>query len=326
MTSLSPEIILYSYSMAPNPQKLSQMLSLLAIPHKYVVLPITMPRPQLAALGITYRRTPLLSIGSDMYIDTALIISKLCDIATHSPSSPPLADPSNHLEYDGLGQLSFQLATSLIPRDWPLLHDEAFLADRSELMGRKFSPNALASIRPGAISKMLSLVGLVEREFLKGGEQRFFLGGEMPSTADVYLYWGLNWGLRYHSGARPEISEQTKPLIFRWLGNVGDFLSNRAPQTPISISEASKILLAPPTHEYAKFVSHIEDNVEGLREGQRVKVTPVDSGRSGVQVGDLIALNYEQVCLRNERGLVMHFPRLGYEVVGVEEEEDGGKL
>jgi glutathione S-transferase len=322
MSSPSPEIILYSYEMAPNPQKLSQMLSLLAIPHKYVELPIIMPRPQLAALGITYRRTPLLSIGSDMYIDTALIISKLCDIATHSPGD--LSNASNHLEYDGLGQIAFQLATSLIPRSWPLLHDPAFLADRAELRGgRPFTADALAAIRPGAISKMLSLVGLVEREFLRKGARRFFLGGETPSTADVYLYWGLNWGLRYHEGARPEISDSTNPVVWKWMEDVGGFLEGRAQQTKIEMGEAEKTLLEPPTKEYAKFVEHVEGNVEELRVGQRVKVTPVDSGRSGVQGGELVALNYEQVCLRNGKGLVMHFPRLGYEVEVVEE---GGKL
>ena len=53
----------------------------------------------------------------------------------------------------------------------------------------------------------------------------------------------------------------------------------------------------------------------------KVKVTPSDNGKSGPQLGELISLNYQQVCLRNEKGLVMHFPRLGYDVVGVEARE-----
>lgn len=320
MPSPRPEIIVYSYEMAPNPQKLFQFLSLFAIPFKYVQIPITMPRPQLSKLGIAYRRTPLLSIGSDMYIDNALIISKLADIAQHSDTG--LSDNTNHLEYDGLGQLAFQLGTALIPSDWPLLKDKAFLADRSELTGRQFNPDGLAKIRPQTISKMLSLLQLVETNFLRDG-RKFFLGGDVPSTADMHLYWGLNWGLRYHLGARPEISEKTHPTIFAWLGDVETFLKDRRLETKIDVDEAYEVLRLPPTHEYAKFVPHEADNPEGLREGQRIKVTPVDSGRSGVQFGSLISLNYEQVCLRNEKGLVMHFPRLGYEVVSA---EDGGKL
>ena len=279
-----------------------------------------MPRPMLAEIGITYRRTPLLSIGSDMYIDNALIISKLADIAQHSDTG--LSDATNHLEYDSLGQLAFQLAAGLLPPDTPFLQDESFIADRSELMGRPYNPSAIAKARPSMISKMLSLVQLVQRHFLRDGERKFFLGGSTPSTADMHLYWGLNWGLRFHSGARPEISETSHPRIFEWLAAVDIFIKDRRHQTEITMEEAYKVLQVPPKHEYAKFVPHVEGNPEGLSEGQRIKVTPVDSGRSGPQFGKLMSLNYEQVCLRNDKGLVMHFPRMGYEIVSAGEGEE----
>ena len=321
MANPRPEIIVYSYEMAPNPQKLFQFLSLFAIPFKYVEIPVTMPRPMLAEIGITYRRTPLLSIGSDMYIDNALIISRLADIAQHSDTG--LSDPTNHPEYDSLGQLAYQLAVGLFPPDTPLLQDKSFLADRTDMIGRPFDPNAMAKARPSIISKMLSLLELVQRHFLRDGERKFFLGGPTPSTADMHLYWGLNWGLRFHPGARPEISETSHPKIFEWLAAIKTFIEDRRHQTEITMEEAYKVLRVPPTHEYAKFVPHVEANPEGLSEGERIKVTPVDSGKSGPQFGKLISLNYEQVCLRNEKGLVMHFPRMGYEVVSAGEE---GKL
>lgn len=94
-------------------------------------------------------------------------------------------------------------------------------------------------------------------------------------------------------------------------------------ETKITMAEACDVLRVPPTHEYAKFVPHVSDNPEGLSQGQRIKVTPTDSGRSGPQFGSLVSLNYEQVCLRIEKGLVMHFPRMGYEVASASE---GGKL
>ncbi len=91
-------------------------------------------------------------------------------------------------------------------------------------------------------------------------------------------------------------------------------------ETKITMTEAYEVLRVPPTHEYAKFVPHVSDNPEGLSQGQRIKVTPTDSGRSGPQFGSWIGLNYEQVRLRNEKGLVVHFPRMGYEVVSAGEE------
>ena len=318
MSPQRPEIIVYSYEFAPNPQKLFQFLALFAIPFKYVEIPVTMPRPELAEIGITYRRTPLLSIGSDMYIDNALITAKLADIAKHSDTG--LADNTNHVEYDALGQEAFQAAVGLMPRDMSILQDKKFLDDRSELVGYPISPEMIARFRPQTLSKMFSLVQLVEKHFL-GQERKFFLGGEKPTTADIHLYWGLNWGLRYHNGARPEISPETRPRIFKWLDDVESFIMDRRLETKISMEDAYEVLRVPPTHEYAKFVPHVKDNPEDLSEGQRVRVTPVDNGKSGPQYGSLISLNYEQVCLRNDKELVMHFPRAGYEIVGVGKEE-----
>ena len=319
MSPHRPELIVYGYDWAPNPQKLFHFLALFAIPYKYVQVPDIMPRPQLAEIGITYRRIPLLSIGSDMYVDNALIISKLADMAQHSDTG--LADNTNHLEYDALGQLAFQLATGLMPLDTPMLQDKTFLADRTDMLGRPFVPQAMAKARPQIISKMLSLVQLVQHHFL-GDERKFFLGGDTPSTADMHLYWGLNWGLRWHSGARPEVLPSSHPRIFAWLGDVEHFIKERRLETKITMAEAYEVLRVPPIHEYAKFVPHVSDNPEGLSQGQRIMVTPTNSGRSGPQFGDLISLNYEQVCLRNEKGLVMHFPRMEYEVVSADEEGD----
>lgn len=270
----------------------------------------------LAEIGVAYRRTPLLSIGSDMYVDNALIVEKLADIARHSMDTNGLEDATNHVEYDALGQTAFQCAVGLMPADTSFLKDPVFLEDRSELTGRSFKPEDLTAVRPMMISKLLSLLGIVQSHFLStaGKERKFFLGGKVPTTADLHLYWGLNWGLRYHKGARPEVSETTHPKVFQWLSDVESFIAGRKQETRIEMNEAYKVLQVPPTHEYAKFVPHREDNPEKLSEGQRVKVMPADTGRNHPQFGKLISLNNEQVCLRNDKDLVMHFPRLGYEI------------
>lgn len=306
------EIIVYSYEMAPNPQKLFQFLSFYNIPFKYVEIPVMLPRPDFTAIDIHYRRAPLLSIDSDMYVDTALIFEKLADIAAHTK---PDVETTNHVEYDGLGQLGFKLAVGLIPSDSPFLKDEAFVKDRTELHGgAPFSAESMAAARPQTLSAMRSLLSVIKKKFLTGDGKKFVLGGERPSTADMYLYWSINWGLNVHQGARPEISPDTHPVIFAWLERVAAFIKSRRHDTKISWEEAKAVLVKPPVHEYAKFVPHDEANVLGLKTGQQVTVTPTDSGTSHPQPGELISLNDDQVCLRNKSGLVMHFPRLGYSV------------
>ena len=50
-----------------------------------------MPRPDLARLGIAYRRIPVLAIGRDVYVDSRLILEKLEALYPPSEAHPPLA-------------------------------------------------------------------------------------------------------------------------------------------------------------------------------------------------------------------------------------------
>lgn len=195
-----PEIVFYGYDSAPNPRKVLQALALFHIPYKYVEIPTTLPRPDFATMDITYRRTPLLSIDNDMYVDTSLIIEKLCEIADHSESD---VDTANHVEYHAMGNEIFSLATRLLPADHPMLQDEHFLQDRAELIGASITPALLTMIRPATLSAMLTYLSLIKRKFLANGREQFVLGGEKPTTADIYLYFAVNYGLRFHTGAQP---------------------------------------------------------------------------------------------------------------------------
>lgn len=312
------EIIVYAYDFAPNPQKLFHFLAYFQIPYKYYRISSTLPRPDLSSIGIQYRRSPILSIDSDLYVDTALIIEKLSDIARHQADND--VDCTNHLEYDGFGQSMFRIATSLVPLTSPMLANEHFLADRRALLGMdRFSVALLRANRPQAVTDLLAHLDILERHFLNGGGKTYVMG-EAVTTGDIYVFWSTNWALRFHDGARPEVSDSTHPITFAWLDRVETWLKGRrqdndekGPNT-ISWDQVKDVLLAPPTHEYAKFVPHDEDNPLGLKEGVKVSVTPTDSGKTHPQSGTLISLNKKQVCLRNDEGLVMHFPRLNYVV------------
>lgn len=305
------DIIFYGYDGVPNPQKLLQVLALFKIPYKFVEIPAILPRSDLESVGVTYRRSPLLSIDSDLYIDTALIIEKLCDIAAHSNLD---VDTTNHVEYLLLGDEIFKAAVGLLPAHHPVMKDAAFLKDRSELRGAPFDPKQFAAARPQIMSAMLAYLSLIKKKFLKNGDRKFIAGGETPSTADIYLYFSINFGLKVHDGAAPEISKSSHAVIFQWLEAVASFLQGRKQEEKFGFEEAREILVRPPKHEYAKFVVHDDKNPLHLKQGQEVSVTPVDTGRSHPQYGSLISLNDDQVCLRNKKGLVMHFPRIGYVV------------
>ena len=67
-----------------------------------------------------------------------------------------------------------------------MLQDKAFLADRTDMSGRPFDPEAMANIRAQTVIKMPTLVQLVQSQFLGDG-RKFLRGGDAPSKADMHL-------------------------------------------------------------------------------------------------------------------------------------------
>lgn len=267
-----------------------------------------------------------------MYVDTSLIISKLCDIAQHTDHH--VRDNTNYRAYESFGREPFQYAVGLIPPENPMLQDKDFIADRKDLVGagRDFSAEAFKKARPYTISYFCSYLSIIEKNMLKE-DKKFFMGGDLPTMADIYgiektyhvfpayftyipttVFYVINWAINGHKGAQPEVSRDTHPKVHTWLDAVNAHLSQAPAPEKIAWEQAREILLAPPKHEYAKFVHHDEKNTLGLQPGHQVSIVPVDTGKNHPQVGELVSLNDEQVCLRNKSKLVMHFPRIGYHV------------
>src|ERR1700743_3231645 len=73
----SEEPILFLWSMSPWASKVTSYLALRGIPYTRCEQPICLPRPDLEALGVNYRRIPVLSVGRDIYCDTLLILETL---------------------------------------------------------------------------------------------------------------------------------------------------------------------------------------------------------------------------------------------------------
>lgn len=304
------KIILYAYDFAPNCQKVIRFLKLFRIPHTYVVIPQIQPRPDFAAVDISYRRAPLLSIDGDLYADTSLIIEKLLDMAGHLELYP--GDCTNYIAYDAVSSALFPLAAGLLPRDHPNLNDPAFVRDRQLMHSGKqsdFDPDAIAASRPKTLAQFCAWLYRIEAEL---GDREYLLGGDLPSTADFYTWYLVDWCLRDHKGALPEVSRERFPVIWGWCDRIHALLDGGV-VTSGTWDDARQTLLSPSTKEYAKFVPHDAQNVQGLHPGDRVQVTPRESGRVA-QHGSLLSMSKRQLCLRNDSGIVMHFPLAGYDV------------
>lgn len=185
-------IILFQYPFSPFARRLIWYLTLRGIPYAQCIEPHILPRPDLALLGVKYRRIPLLSIGRSVYLDTRLILKKLeAKFPDNGPYGPPLgaSKPSDKaierlLEKFNVDAGIFGRAASLIPPDFGVMQDPKFLSDRKDLTGRSWDRENILRNRPESIVYMREAFNLLEDTLLGDGRD-WVLGGTEPSLADI---------------------------------------------------------------------------------------------------------------------------------------------
>lgn len=148
-----------------------------------------MPRPDIAAIGTSYRRIPILSIGKDIYNDTRLILSVLAQHYPPStahpalPSSPSQTGVEKLLEHWAVHGL-FKAAAALIPSEMPLLKDEKFRKDREDFTGTSWSAENVERGRAEALVEVRNAFSLLEETMLGDGRE-WVLGTEGPGLGDI---------------------------------------------------------------------------------------------------------------------------------------------
>lgn len=152
--------------------------------------PPIMPRPDVAAIGTSYRRIPVLSCGLDIYNDTRLILSKLNTLYPPSSAHPSISASTE--EQKGIEKLLefwavhglFTKAAALIPSEMPLLKDEKFRKDREDYTGTSWQPENLERGRSEALVEVRNAFELLETTLLADGRE-WILKTENPSLGDI---------------------------------------------------------------------------------------------------------------------------------------------
>jgi glutathione S-transferase len=210
--SSSRKIILFHYHLSPYSKRVVWYLALRRIaytecvsfpawtmqPHidSLQLQPTMLPRPDISALGIAYRRIPLLAIGRDIYADTRLILDKLDALFPPSPEHPPLipagSDPAGEairrlLSVWAIDGFVFLRASQLFAASaaaGPALRNARFRADREQLTGHRWDPSAASRIRPEAMADMRHAFDLLESTLLSD-EREWLLRTKTLSMADI---------------------------------------------------------------------------------------------------------------------------------------------
>lgn len=291
-----------------------------------------MPRPDVASLGIQYRRIPICSIGRDVYLDTRLILAKLETLPTAQPKLGA-APGSEHAALERLlSSLTvtggpFVWAVSLLPPHLPVFKDKVWIRDRTGFFpgaGKIAAPSPES--RAEAAANMRGFMGMLETTMFADG-RNWILNTQGPSLADIEAVWPLHW-LSQIPGAFPkdQLSDKQFPRVFAWVKRFDEAVGAAAKELGaggISGKEATKTIVAAPYFEEAGSVLQNELIAQtlGMKQGDRVRVFPSDYGMTHKDSGTLVSIDEKEVVFETKAELAgsptvrVHAPRLGFRIV-----------
>lgn len=240
-------------------QKTKLLMEISGVNFKRVDQPPVLPRKDLEALGITYRRIPVLAVGKDVYCDSALIIDIINDkIGQYQvPESP--ADKA----WEAWGHDAFFEILTLIPLE--VLTDD-FVKDRQTIFPiLKRSDYKL--LRPSGVAALKSRLEFLEKKVLS--KFPHVSGGKL-GVADVHALWGLRWGLRDLGAQKePGLGKEVFPKFWKLV----ESLPECKPET-ISGEEAGKMIKE--SELTAGDVSVAKDDPLGIEEGANVTIESLE--------------------------------------------------
>lgn len=178
------DIKLYHYNASPFARKIVWYLALRGLSYTEVKQPMIMPRPDLQAIGVNYRRIPVLSIGKDVYCDTRIILRKL---EQFFPDGTLGANSPDGLAIQKLLEV-WHVEGPLFSRGVGSMPSKAFGApdfqkDREQMTGRPWNREAMDKQRPEAHAYLQSVFKFFENLLADG--RQWILSTEKPSLADI---------------------------------------------------------------------------------------------------------------------------------------------
>ena len=302
------DLILHHYPNSPFAEKVRVALGIKQLAWRSVIIPNMMPKPDLMPLTGGYRKTPVLQVGADIYCDTQLI---MLEIERRCPK-PPLLPVGQEGEARAIAMwIDRNIFWSAVGVVMGAIGDqlpEAFKKDRTEFSGRPFDGERLKAAQPMAREQTYAQLALAE-QMLRDG--RPFLLGAVPSLADCALYNPV-WFLQARMGVGNTPSPLDRlPKIVEWSQRMKAFGGGK----PTEMSSADALAVAKAATPEPGKVD--EGDPSGLKAGQKISVTPDDTGKVPVS-GTLVGLSSDRISIirSDERvgDVVVHFPRAGYAV------------
>ena len=302
------ELILHHYDISPYAEKIRLAFGLKGLAWASVIVPATLPKPDLMPLTGGFRRTPVLQIGADIYCDTLRIAMEL---DRRCPEPRLLPGSGGGAGFDGI--LATWAERVLM---WPTARyvtgmnrdalPEAFFRDRAEMRGHPVpTPDEVAAGLSHEEGQLRLMLGWVE-DLL--ADDRRFARGRLPRLADLALYQRL-WWLRALDGRAAHALDDF-PRTRDWITRIASV--GHGERSELSPRDALRIASAAEPADPPRGIPG-----DDLAPRGRVRVATEDFARDPVE-GTLVHATRETIAVRREDPDVgsvhVHFPRLGYAV------------
>lgn len=304
------DLILHHYPMSPYSEKIRAILGYKGLAWRSVEIPIAAPKPDLLPLSGGYRKTPVLQVGRDVILDTALMV-RVLERLYPTPTLLPEAHRMSCLSYATAEQTLFfsAVATVFQPEGLKAMigrlgpeQMQAFSKDRAEL----FSGGSAR--RPGP--------DLFKTHFLPAANamnaqlaHRAFLLGEVPTLAD-FVCWHPIWFVRDNPG----VARLLEPFhhLIAWEQRMRAFGQGY----PSAVDADTALAASRGSTTWLDFDGPLQEP-NGLTLGQKVVLRASDYGCDPVEGTLLHASAFELVLARSDAragDVRVHAPRQGFVV------------
>ncbi|RHZ89199.1 hypothetical protein Glove_18g47 [Diversispora epigaea] len=327
-----PSLILHHYAGSPFSKKIIWALNIKKLSWKSVIVPSVVPRPLLKQLVHGYRRIPVLQIGSDIFVDTSMILEEL---------ERRFPEPSLFPKRKGSDKSDIGLAKSIIfwtdrhffpvvlrssyvsidPSTPKIFTSKEFLEDRSVLLGYKINLEKLLPTRPQILDEIRSHFELTELQL--NDDREWFLDTVTPGIADIHVGAQLFF-LNITKSANDIANPEKYPKTYKWFQRFGKYIGeNQLP--PIKITGEEALNIAKRYKPVTARIAQLEDKSDFFRKiGDRVKIEPDDYGRIPT-IGVIVSLGSSHVAIipddvdKTGIKVAIWFPRIGYKITLVDD-------
>jgi len=301
------DIILHHYPQSPVSEKVRVVLGLKDMDWRSVTIPRLPPKPDLMPLTGSYRLTPVMQIGADVYCDSHCIIR---EIERRKPEPTLFPGGAAGMAW-GVGQWTdgplFISVLALVFGDAGDDLPDDFKEDRGTLyFGAGYDVKQMTRDLPATLAQIRAQLQWMDERL----QTRDFMLGAEPGLPDAlcdYLAWFIRG--RYSKG--PEFLSQFKNLV-EWEKRVEGFGHGRPADMDSTEALAVAKAATPETPE------KVEDDPTGLKLGDEVTVEPIGVGLPNAVTGRIVRLGAQEIAIARADDqvgvVVVHFPRVGFQV------------